>query len=410
MPDNGDWLVFAPDQTMRYALRMSEAARDYALETLAIHAGYTPDAAHGAVMPPVVMSSTFAQPEPGKPLKYDYSRSGNPTRSNLEAALAALEGGARGFAFSSGCAAATTLMHTLKPGDHVISGDDVYGGTFRLFDKVMKPFGIESSFVDLGDLSKLEAAFTPTTRFVWFETPTNPTLKLADIAAISEIARARGVRVVVDNTFASPILQRPLALGADVVLHSTTKYINGHSDVVGGALITSDVELGERLGFFQNAIGAVPSPMDCYLVMRGIKTLPVRMRAHVAGASELARRLEADSRVARVHYPGLASHPQHALASRQMSGPGGMISVELACDLAGSRRFLQALEIFALAESLGGVESLAEHPALMTHASIPAENRRALGISDALVRLSVGIEHVEDLWRDLERALAASRA
>jgi len=382
--------------------------RAYAFETLAVHAGYEPDPLHGAVMPPVVMASTFAQPEPGKPLKYDYSRSGNPTRAALEAALAALEGGTRGFAFSSGCAAATTLLHALRPGDHVISGDDVYGGTFRLFDKVMKPFGLESSFVDLSDLTKLEAAFRPTTRFVWFETPTNPTLKLADIAAISALAKARSVRVVVDNTFASPALQRPLSLGADVVLHSTTKYINGHSDVVGGALITSDAELCERIPFLQNAIGAVPSPMDCYLVMRGIKTLPIRMRAHVAGAAELATRLAAHRGVSRVHYPGLASHPQHELAKRQMSGPGGMISVELACDLNGSRRFLQALRIFALAESLGGVESLAEHPALMTHASIPAENRQALGISDSLVRLSVGIEHVDDLWRDLEGALRAA--
>jgi cystathionine beta-lyase/cystathionine gamma-synthase len=383
-------------------------SRAYAFETLAVHAGYEPDPTHGAVMPPVVMASTFAQPEPGQPLKYDYSRSGNPTRANLEAALAALEGGARGFAFSSGCAAATTLLHTLKPGDHVVSGDDVYGGTFRLFDKVMKPFGIESSFVDLTDLAKLEAAFTPQTRFVWFETPSNPTLKLADISAICAIAKARGVRVVVDNTFASPVLQQPLALGATVVLHSTTKYINGHSDVVGGALVTSDAELCERLPFFQNAIGAVPSPMDCYLVLRGIKTLPVRMRAHVAGASELAARLAKHPGVARVHYPGLPSHPQHELAVRQMSGPGGMISVELATDLEGSRRFLKSLRIFALAESLGGVESLAEHPALMTHASIPAENRQALGISDSLVRLSVGIEHVADLWQDLESALQQS--
>jgi len=387
---------------------MTQQTPGYAFETLAVHAGYEPDPLHGAVMPPVVMSSTFAQPEPGKPLKYDYSRSGNPTRAALEAALAALEGGSRGFAFSSGCAAATTLLHSLKPGDHVISGDDVYGGTFRLFDKVMKPFGIESSFIDLTDVHKFEAAITARTRFVWFETPTNPTLKLADIAAISALAKARGIRVVVDNTFASPVLQRPLSLGADVVLHSTTKYINGHSDVVGGALVTSDPELCERIPFLQNAIGAVPSPMDCYLVLRGIKTLPVRMRAHVAGASELALRLDGHPSVKRVHYPGLVSHPQHDLAKRQMSGPGGMISVELACDLEGSRRFLQALRIFALAESLGGVESLAEHPALMTHASIPAQSRQALGISDSLVRLSVGIEHVEDLWRDLETALRAA--
>jgi cystathionine gamma-synthase/cystathionine gamma-lyase len=391
-----------------YDAEMTEATRAYAFETLAVHAGYQPDPEYGAVMPAVVMASTFAQPEPGKPLRFDYSRSGNPTRSALETALAALEGGRRGFAFASGCAAATSLLHTLKPGDHVVSGDDVYGGTFRLFDKVMKPFGIESSFVDLTDLSKLEAALTPKTRFVWFETPTNPTLKLADIAAISSIAQARGVRVVVDNTFASPVLQRPLSLGATVVLHSTTKYINGHSDVVGGALITSDPELCERIPFLQNAIGAVPSPMDCYLVLRGIKTLSVRMQAHVAGASELARRLAAHPGVRRVHYPGLPSHPQHELAKRQMSGPGGMISVELASDLHGARRFLQALRVFALAESLGGVESLAEHPALMTHASIPAESRKALGIGDSLVRLSVGIEHVDDLWLDLTSALKAA--
>jgi cystathionine gamma-synthase/cystathionine gamma-lyase len=385
-----------------------DPARVPAFETLAVHAGYEPDPIHGAVMPPVVMASTFAQPEPGKPLRYDYSRSGNPTRAALEGALAALEGGARGFAFASGCAAATTLLHTLTPGDHVVSGDDVYGGTFRLFDKVMKPFGIASSFVDLTELSELEAAITPATRFIWFETPTNPTLKLADIAAICQIAKRRGIRVVVDNTFASPVLQRPLSLGASVVLHSTTKYINGHSDVVGGALVTSDTELCERIPFLQNAIGAVPSPMDAYLTLRGIKTLSVRMRAHVAGASELATRLAGHPRVARVHYPGLPSHPQHELARRQMSGPGGMISLELASDLAGSRRFLQALRIFALAESLGGVESLAEHPALMTHASIPAANRQKLGISDTLVRLSVGIEHVDDLWHDLECALKAA--
>ncbi|HEY4103566.1 MAG TPA: cystathionine gamma-synthase [Polyangiaceae bacterium] len=387
---------------------MTESKREFALETLAVHAGYDPDPIHGAVMPPVVMASTFAQPEPGKPLKYDYSRSGNPTRAALEAAIAALEGGTRGFAFASGCAAATTLLHALKPGDHVVSGDDVYGGTFRLFDKVMKPFGIAASFIDLSDLEKLKAALTPQTRFIWFETPTNPTLKLADISAISALASERGIRVVVDNTFASPILQRPLELGATVVLHSTTKYINGHSDVVGGALVTSDAELCERIPFLQNAIGAVPSPMDCYLTMRGIKTLPVRMRAHVESASELARRLSAHHGVKRVNYPGLPSHPQHALAARQMRGAGGMISVELASDLAGSRRFLQALEIFALAESLGGVESLAEHPALMTHASIPAANRAVLGISDTLVRLSVGLENVEDLWRDLETGFGAA--
>ncbi|HVU01273.1 MAG TPA: cystathionine gamma-synthase [Polyangiaceae bacterium] len=385
---------------------MTESKR---LETLAIHAGQEPDPNHGAVMTPIVLSSTFAQPSPGKPVRYDYSRSGNPTREALEACLAALEGGKHGFAFASGCAAATTLLHTLAPGDHVVCGDDVYGGTFRLLDKVMRPMGIDSSFVDLRRPEALEAAFTPKTKMVWFESPTNPLLRLADIRALSGVAKARSVPLVVDNTFASPVLQQPLSLGATVVLHSTTKYVNGHSDAVGGALVTSDEPLAQRLKFLQNAMGAVPSPFDCYLVLRGVKTLPVRMERHVRSATELARRLEAARGVRAVHYPGLPSHPQHALASRQMSGPGGMISVEIEGDLDASRRFLQALRIFTLAESLGGVESLAEHPALMTHASIPAESRRALGIGDGLIRLSVGLEHVEDLWGDLEGALAAAR-
>ncbi|HEY2409558.1 MAG TPA: PLP-dependent aspartate aminotransferase family protein [Polyangiaceae bacterium] len=380
---------------------------EHAFETLAIHAGYDPDPAHGAVMPPIVLASTFAQPEPGQPLRFDYSRSGNPTRAALEASIAALEGGKWGFAFASGCAAATTLLHMLKPGDHIVSGDDVYGGTYRLFERVMRPMGISSSFVDLRDPAALEAAVSERTRLIWFETPTNPTLKVVDIAAVSELGRLRGIPVVVDNTFASPALQRPLALGATVVLHSTTKYINGHSDAVGGALVTSDAGLAEQLKFLQNSLGGVPSPFDCYLVLRGIKTLPVRMQRHVETAAELAKRLEAHAGCQRVHYPGLASHPDHALAERQMVGAGGIISVELSGDLERSRRFLKALRIFTLAESLGGVESLAEHPALMTHASIPAEQRRKNGIGDTLVRLSVGLEHVEDLWHDLESALGA---
>jgi cystathionine gamma-synthase/cystathionine gamma-lyase len=378
------------------------------LETLAIHGGQHPDPVHGAVMQPIVLSSTFAQPQPGKPLRFDYSRSGNPTRAALEACLAALEGGTNAFAFSSGCGGATTLLNTLRPGDHVLCGDDVYGGTYRLFSAVMRPLGIESSFVDMRDPNSVEAGLNPRTKMVWLESPTNPMLKLVDIAAVAAIGRARGLTVVVDNTFATPVLQRPLALGATAVLHSTTKYINGHSDVVGGAIITSDKELAQRLGFLQNAIGAVPSPMDCYLVLRGCKTLPVRMQRHVATASELARRLEQAAGVRRVHYPGLASHPQNALARKQMSGPGGMISLELDGGLDESRRFLQGLKVFTLAESLGGVESLAEHPALMTHASIPAEIRRGLGISDGLVRLSVGLEHVDDLWDDLQGGLRAA--
>jgi cystathionine beta-lyase/cystathionine gamma-synthase len=359
-------------------------------------------------MQPIVLASTFAQPEPGQPLRFDYSRSGNPTRAALEAALAALEGGERGFAFGSGCAAAATLLHTLRPGDHVLCGDDVYGGTYRLFNAVVRPLGIEVTFLDLRDPAAVAPALQPNTKLIWLETPTNPMLRLVDIAAVSALGRARGVPVVVDNTFASPVLQQPLALGATAVVHSTTKYINGHSDVVGGAIVTSDRELAQRLGFLQNAIGAVPGPMDCYLVLRGLKTLPLRMRRHTESAGELARRLEGAPGVTRVHHPGLPSHPQHELARRQMSGAGGMISVELEGGLAQSRRFLKALRLFTLAESLGGVESLAEHPAIMTHASIPADARRALGIGDSLVRLSVGLEHVEDLWDDLKNGLAAA--
>jgi cystathionine gamma-lyase len=384
-------------------------ATSAALETLAIHAGQKPDPVHGAVMQPIVLSSTFAQPEPGKPLRYDYSRSGNPTREALESCLAALEGGRFGFAFASGCAAATTLLHTLKPGDHVVCGDDVYGGTYRLFKHVLEPFGVQASFVDLTREQALLSALRPETRMIWLESPTNPMLRLADIRAVADVAGTRRLRLVVDNTFASPVLQSPLRLGADVVLHSTTKYVNGHSDVVGGALVTSDEELAKRLRYLQNAIGAVPSPMDCYLVLRGIKTLPLRMERHVQSAGELARRLEQQPGVARVHYPGLPSHPQHELSRRQMRGPGGIVTVELEGGVAAASAFLRALQYFALAESLGGVESLAEHPAIMTHASIPEAARRASGITDGLIRLSVGLEHVEDLWRDLERGLAAAR-
>lgn len=380
-----------------------------AFETLAIHAGQRPDPVHGAVMQPIVLSSTFAQPEPGKPLRYDYSRSGNPTREALEECLAALEGGKFGLAFASGCAAATTLLHSLKPGDHVVCGDDVYGGTYRLFARVLEPFGVQTSFVDLRNESALRAAVRPETRLIWLETPTNPMLRLADIRLVSGVAKQHGLRLVVDNTFASPILQSPLRLGADVVLHSTTKYINGHSDVVGGALITSEPALAERLRFLQNAMGAVPSPMDCYLVLRGIKTLPLRMQRHVESATLLAQRLEQHPAVTRVHYPGLASHPQHQLALQQMRGGGGIVTLEVAGGTPAASAFLRALRYFALAESLGGVESLAEHPAIMTHASIPEAVRRASGISDGLVRLSVGIEHVEDLWSDLEQALARAQ-
>ncbi len=378
------------------------------LDTLAIHAGQQPDPVHGAVMQPIVLSTTFAQEGPGAHKGFDYGRSGNPTRNALEGCIAALEGATHGLAYSSGCGATTNVLHLLRPGDHVVCGDDVYGGTFRIFDKVMKPMGIEASFIDMQDLGRVRAAMRPNTKLVWMETPSNPMLKIFDIAGVAEIAKAGGAPLVVDNTFATPMLQRPLDLGASIVVHSTTKYLNGHSDAVGGFVATSDDELGGRLRFLQNAIGAVPSPFDCYLVLRGLKTLPVRMRQHVASAREIAGKLERHPQVARVIYPGLASHPGHALAERQMRGPGGMISFDLKGNLDQSRAFLKALEVFACAESLGGVESLAEHPAIMTHASIPAENRRALGISDGLIRLSVGLEAIEDLWADLDRGFAAA--
>lgn len=386
-------------------MKPSKEPRALGLDTLAVHAGQPPDPVSGAVMTPIVLSSTFAQSSPGQHQGFEYSRSGNPTRNALEACVAALEGGAHGFAFASGLGASTTLLHTLSPGDHVLSGDDVYGGTFRLLDKVMKPKGLASSFADMTDLGAVEAAMRDTTKLVWIETPTNPMLKIFDIAGIAEIARRRGARLVVDNTFATPILQSPLALGATAVVHSTTKYMNGHSDVVGGAIATSDAAFADELRFLQNAIGAVPSPFDCYLVLRGLKTLGVRVRQASASAMSIATKLEAHPGVERVHFPGLASHPGHALAKRQMRGFGAMISVVLNGGLPAAKRALERLEIFACAESLGGVESLAEHPAIMTHASVPEAQRAALGIADGLVRLSVGIEDEADLWADLERAL-----
>ena len=374
-------------------------------DTLAIHAGQPADPVSGAVMTPIVLASTFAQPSPGQHKGFEYSRSGNPTRKALESCLAALEGGRYGFAFSSGLGATTTLLHMLRPGEHVLSGDDVYGGTFRLMDKVMGPLGIASSFIDMTDPVRVKAALRPTTRMIWLETPTNPMLKVFDIAAIASIAKEAKIPLIVDNTFATPVLQNPLALGATAVVHSTTKYINGHSDAVGGALTTSDDAIGERVTFLQNAIGAVPSPFDCYMVLRGIKTLGVRVRHQCASAALIAERLAAHPMVEKVHYPGLASHPGHALAARQMRAPGAMISAVLGGGLPKSRAFLEQLPIFSCAESLGGVESLAEHPAIMTHASVPAEARAALGIVDGLVRLSVGLESVSDLWDDIAAAL-----
>jgi cystathionine beta-lyase/cystathionine gamma-synthase len=339
---------------------------------------------------------------------YDYSRAGNPTRDALEHCLAALEGGGHGVAFGSGCAATTAVLLTLKAGDHVLVTDDVYGGTFRLLDKVFGPFGLAASFVDMSDPKSVTSALRPNTRLVWMETPSNPMLKVFDIAAIAHVARSHGVPLAVDNTFATPVLQRPLDLGAAVVVHSTTKYLNGHSDVVGGALVTNDGELAEKLRFVQKSVGAVPSPFDCYLVLRGLKTLAVRMKRHVESAREIAEWLAGHPRVLRVRYPGLPSHEGHDLAKRQMTGPGGMISFELRGSLAQASAFLRALEVFACAESLGGVESLAEHPATMTHASLPPQMRRDLGIGDGLVRLSVGLEDARDLRVDLERGFAAS--
>jgi len=386
-------------------MKTKNAPFPVSLDTLAIHAGQEPDPVSGAVMTPIVLASTFAQESPGVHKGYEYSRSGNPTRRALETCLATIEGGKHGFCFASGLAATATLLHTLKPGAHILCGDDVYGGTFRLMDKVMAPMGISSSFVDMRDPSAVRAAIRPSTRVLWIETPTNPMLKVFDIAALAEVAREAKITFIVDNTFATPVLQRPLDLGADVVVHSMTKYLNGHSDVVGGAVMTSNAELAERIGFLQNAIGAVPSPFDCYMVLRGLKTLAVRVRHQSASALALAERLARHPRVTRVHYPGLASHPDHAVAQKQMAAFGGMISVEVEGGLAAARGMLEKLHVFSCAESLGGVESLAEHPAIMTHASVPAESRKALGISDSLVRLSVGLEGVEDLWNDIAHAL-----
>jgi cystathionine beta-lyase/cystathionine gamma-synthase len=386
-------------------MRENSPPRDLSLDTLAVHAGQAPDPSSGAVMVPIVLASTFAQESPGVHKGYEYSRSGNPTRRALEECLAALEGGTHGLAFASGSSATATLFHTLRPGDHVLSGDDVYGGTFRLLDKVMRPLGITASFVDMTNLDVVRGAVRPETRVIWIETPTNPMLKVFDIAGIADIARAAGAAFVVDNTFATPVLQRPLELGATVVIHSTTKYLNGHSDAVGGAIVTSDAALAERLAFLQNAIGAVPSPFDCYLILRGLKTLGVRVRHQSASAQVIAERLAAHPKIERVHYPGLKSHPWRAVAERQMRGPGAMISFDIKGGLAAAKAFLESVRIFACAESLGGVESLAESPAIMTHASLPEEARAALGITYGLVRISVGLEGVDDLSADIEQAL-----
>ena len=395
---------------------MSDTPRPHRFATRAIHAGQSPDPSTGAIMPPIYATSTYVQSSPGVHQGLDYGRSHNPTRWAWERNVADLEGGAQAYAFASGLAAISTVLELLPAGSHVVSGDDIYGGSFRLFDKVRRhSAGLSFSYVDFTEPENLLAALTPQTRLIWIETPTNPLLKLADLRALAEIAKSRGILTAVDNTFASPYNQRPLALGIDIVVHSATKYLNGHSDVIGGiAIVGSDPKLAavrERLGFLQNSVGAIAGPFDSFLALRGLKTLAIRIERHNANALALASWLEQQPKVARVHYPGLPSHPQHALAQRQLfatgGGYGGMISLDLATDLAGARRFLEAVEVFALAESLGGVESLIEHPAIMTHATIPVETRARLGIGDGLVRLSVGIEDVEDLREDLAHALAA---
>jgi cystathionine gamma-synthase len=372
-------------------------------ETRAIHVGQEPDAEFGAVNVPIYQTSTYAQPAVGKPRAYDYARGGNPTREALQQVLASLEGGARALAFSSGLGATTTLLLTLRPGDHVVLGDDVYGGTYRLLARVLHDWGLDFDTVDLADPDALLAAVRPETAMVWLETPTNPFLKVVDVERVAAVAREAGARCVVDNTFATPYLQRPLELGADTVVHSVTKYLGGHSDLVGGAIVTSDEELGERLAFLQNAVGAVPGPMDCYLALRGIKTLAVRMEAHCAGAERIASFLAGHPRVMRVHYPGLPAHPGHGVAARQMRRFGGMVSFEVG-SAEDAIAVVERTELFFLAESLGGVESLIEVPGPMTHASVAGS---PLEVPDTLIRVSVGIEHPDDLVADLERALEA---
>lgn len=374
--------------------------KDYRFETLAIHAGQDPDPATGAIMTPIYQTSTYVQAAPGEHRGYDYSRSGNPTRTALEDLIAALEGGRFGLAFSSGLAAMDNIMRLLNPGDHVIVGNDVYGGTYRLFERVLSRYGLRFSWVDLAQPDAVHAALTPQTRMLWLETPTNPLMSLADMAALVESVPDQ-VIVAVDNTFASPYIQQPLKFGADIVMHSSTKYLGGHSDVVGGLLALNDEELYQQLKFTQNAVGAVPGPMDCFLVLRGIKTLPIRMERHSANALAVARFLEDHPAVRQVLYPGLESHPQYALAQRQMKLPGGMISIILESPEA-AREMVSKTKIFALAESLGGVESLIEHPYSMTHASTATS---PIAVPPALVRLSVGIEHVDDLIEDVAQAL-----
>jgi cystathionine beta-lyase/cystathionine gamma-synthase len=375
--------------------------------TRAVHAGQVVEPLAGAVMTPIYQTSTYVQEGLGRHRGYEYARTQNPTREALERNVASLEVGRHGFAFGSGLAALDALLKLLRAGDHVVCGDNVYGGTQRLMEQVYAGLGLTFTFVDMRDVANVERALVPATRVVYCETPTNPMMNLVDLAAIGDLTQAHGYLFVVDNTFATPFFQRPLEHGADIVLHSTTKYLNGHSDMVGGLLVTSRDDLAERLGFIQNAAGAVPGPMDCWLALRGIKTLPLRMRQHDTNGRRVAQWLASRKDIPKVYYPGLPSHPQHALACRQMSGFGGMISMELG-DPERARRMVERTRIFALAESLGGVESLIGHPATMTHAAVPAAMRQAMGLTDSLVRLSCGIEDAEDLIADLDRALVES--
>ena len=387
---------------------MAKKDKTLGLGTRAIHAGQSPDPSTGAIMVPIYATSTYVQKSPGVHQGYEYSRTQNPTRMAYERCIADLEGGRAGYAFGSGLGAASTVLDLLDSGSHVIAMDDLYGGSFRLFERVRRrSAGLDFTFIDLNDMAALRAALKPNTRMIWAETPTNPMLKLVDLARLGAFARKHDLILVVDNTFCSPILQRPLEHGAHLVLHSATKYLNGHSDMVGGIVVAGDDQgLVEQMGFLQNSVGAVAGPFDSFLAMRGLKTLHLRMQAHCENASELAAWLAKHPAVEKVIYPGLKSHPQYALAKRQMDGPGGIITIEVKGGLRKARKMLERCHLFALAESLGGVESLVDHPAIMTHASIPAANRRKLGISDGLVRLSVGVEDVRDLRAELEAALA----
>ncbi len=386
----------------------SEDPAEHRIETRAIHAGQNPDTETGALMTPIHANSTYEQDAPGEHRGYEYSRTGNPTRTDLEENLAALEGGRFGRAFSSGMGAINTVLNLLESGDHVVTGTDVYGGTHRIFRQVYEKYDIEFSFVDMTDLDEIEAAFHENTELLWLETPTNPLMSIVDIEGASAVARENDALCAIDNTFATPYLQRPLELGADVVCHSLTKYLGGHSDVVAGALITDSEELDEEFGFYQNSVGATPGPFDCFLVLRGTKTLPVRMDRHCENARKIAGWLDDHSDVDRVFYPGLETHPGHAVAAEQMDDFGGMLSFELDAGLEEASTLVSETEVFTLAESLGGVESLIEQPAPMTHAAIPREERIEAGLTDSLIRVSVGIEHVEDQIADLEAAIEAA--